>query len=102
MSFDEDIFDSEVELPLREFLFRVDQVCAILDVSVTYARDNLLYFQGRDIGRNRDKIRTINIAPADAKPLWRIPESDFKAWMKMKGIRFTEPKPTILKRRKPR
>lgn len=88
--FQEDSIASEVNLPATEFFFNLDQIAQMLDVSRSNLIANFCFFVGRSTGIQKGRIRTINIAPPDAKPIWRVSETDFKIWLRHKHIRFTQ------------
>ncbi|ANA85926.1 helix-turn-helix DNA binding domain protein [Gordonia phage GourdThymes] len=89
-SFQEDIMTSEVHFPAREFFYTVQQVALMLDCSRSYLEERVLYFAGRSTGSMKGRIRVVNISAPDEKPIWRVSETDFKLWLKTKGIRFSE------------
>ncbi len=77
-------------LPVRPFLYTLDQVATIINVTEqTLRAKGYLFFSGRTPGvQSRDEMLTINIAPATEKPEWRIEERELIRWMKRKGFRF--------------
>lgn len=86
-----DEFQGEVVLPTHVFFYTVEQIGHMLDCSPEHLRYYILYYQGRDYGpKARGKLRAINIATPDDKPIWRISEQDFISWLKSKGITFHE------------
>jgi hypothetical protein len=79
----------EVQLPPRLFLYTMDQVAVILDVTIDQVRQHLAYYEGRSVGRSRkEEIRFRNIAAPDEKPDWRVTEHDLVRWLKFKGYKF--------------
>lgn len=100
-SFSEDEIDSEVNLPAREFMFTVDQIALMLDISKKSLEDEFLFFHGRSVGSRRGRLIAINIATPEMKPVWRVSETSFKVWMRYKGIRFTEQRRVSLKNKAP-
>ena len=89
-SFDEDAINPEVHFPTREFFYTVQQIGLMLDVSREYLEASVLYFWGRSVGSMRGRLKVINVAAPDAKPIWRVAETDFKLWLRYKGIKFSE------------
>ncbi|QDF18277.1 helix-turn-helix DNA binding domain protein [Gordonia phage Dakiti] len=89
-SFQEDIMTSEVHFPAREFFYTVQQVALMLDCSRSYLEERVLYFAGRSTGSLKHRLRVVNISAPEEKPIWRVAETDFKIWLKGKGIRYTE------------
>lgn len=80
----------KVGLPVREFLYTVDQLSVMLEVSERQIYDAYLFYHGRSVGvRPREKMLARDISPPDApKPDWRIAEREFIRWMKLKGFRY--------------
>jgi hypothetical protein len=79
----------EVGLPPRPFLYTLDQIAVLTDLSVETLTTQYLHFEGRSI--NRPKLGMMiarNIAQPDKDPDWRVVEAEFKRWMKHKGFRF--------------
>lgn len=89
-SFDEDLMAPEVNFPSREFFYTLDQVCQMLDVSRDYLTTKVAFFYGRSTGSMRHRLKVVNIAAPDQKPIWRVAETDFKLWLRVKGIKFSE------------
>ncbi len=88
---EEDQLGSEVVLPPLEFLFTLTQIQDMLQVSRDYLVDNILWMRGRSHNSPRGRLQSINIASPGDTPVWRVSETDFKLWMRSKGISFTEP-----------
>lgn len=81
----------EVGLPPRVFLFTLDQIAFMLNISERAVAQTYTYFEGRSIGtRTRDRMIARNIAPDDRAPDWRVAEREFVRWMKLKGFRYYE------------
>lgn len=75
-----------VNLPVRPFLYSLNQVASILSVTVVYFRLNIAYYEGRSIHRQTPHdMRFINIAPEGQKPVWRVAEQELVRWMRIKG-----------------
>lgn len=76
-------------LPLRAFLFTLDQVSEMLAVPVSALRQNYLHFDRKTMGaHNKDKILARNIAPPGADPEWRVAEQELTRWLRRKGFRL--------------
>lgn len=86
----EDAISPDVNLPPREFMYTIEQVAQLLDVSVGFVEKSVCHFYGRSVGSSRGKAITINVALPDQKPVWRISETEFKIWMRYKKIKFTQ------------
>jgi hypothetical protein len=79
-----------VGLPPRPFLYTLDQLAVILDLTET-ALAHHVYFEGRNTGvRRKDLMLARNIAPATEKPEWRVAEREFVRWMRTKGFKAYE------------
>lgn len=79
----------KVGLPVRPFLFTLDQVAALLSLGQGELEDKYIHFWGRSEGRllaNGDRIKAVNIAPSDQAPEWRVSEEDFIRWCLAKDI----------------
>lgn len=76
----------DVGLPVREFMYTVDQIAFLLSVTERYLKENLIHYSGRSLGAcPRDRMEAVNIAPDGEKPEWRIAEKHLKRWMRFKG-----------------
>lgn len=81
----------QVGLPPRPFLYTVDQLAVMLDLTETTIMQKYLYFEGRSTGSRELKLMTArNIAPATEKPEWRVAEREFIRWMRVMGFRHYE------------
>lgn len=81
---------SDIEMPVRIFLYRLDQVAFMLDMPEATLRAKHLYLVGRTAGRrNPHYLVARNVAPPDAvKKDWRIAENELVRWMRVKGFTF--------------
>jgi len=78
-------------IPPRPFLYTLDQISVLLDVGEAALKSGYIFYEGRSIGaRTRDLMIARNIAPANAKPDWRVAERELVRWMKYKGFRYYE------------
>jgi hypothetical protein len=83
--------NKSVGLPPRPFLYTIDQLAVLLDLSEKTVLQNYVYFEGRSIGTRRmNLISARNIAPPDKPAEWRVPEREFIRWMKTKGFKYYE------------
>lgn len=83
----------KVGMPLRPFLWTLDQIAVMLNVEEKTIRHGrgYLYYEGRSTGvRARDLMTARNIAPADQRPDWRVAEREFLRWLKVKGFKVYE------------
>lgn len=78
----------KIGLPMRPFLYTLDQISTVLDIAESKVRSQYIHFEGRSIGvATRDQMIARNIAPADEKPEWRVAEQEFIRWLKRKGFK---------------
>jgi len=79
-----------VGLPVRPFLFSLEQVSVMLDLDVkTMISAGYAHLEGRSIGAaRRDQFIARNIAPPDQKPEWRVAELELIRWLRRKGFRY--------------
>lgn len=80
-----------VEMPLREFLFTLDQIAALLNVSEEYLATQYLFFDGVTMGSSRGKMRARDISPDGQRRDWRVGESQFRIFLQRKGFRVVDP-----------
>jgi hypothetical protein len=83
----------KVGLPMRSFLYTVDQIATILSVSEETVRREYLHYDRRSIGAhspNQMMARNIRPDPRE-RPDWRVAEKELIRWMKRKGFRIHEP-----------
>lgn len=80
-----------VGLPARVFLYTIDQLCVMLNVSEEQIKKSYLWYEGRSTGtKRRDLMVARNIAKPENTPDWRITEREFIRWMKFKGFKHYE------------
>lgn len=78
-------------MPLRPFLYTLDQLSILLDVEESRIRAGYVHFEGRSIGAaTRHKMIARNIAPANEKPEWRVAERELIRFLKFKGFKIYE------------
>lgn len=84
--------EKAVGLPPRAFLYTLDQIGVMLDLSAKYIADQYVYFEGRSIGTKYRKLMVaVNIQQDPEKdPDWRVTEREFIRWMRVKGFRYYE------------
>lgn len=81
----------KVGMPLRPFLWTLDQLAVMLNVEEKTIRGSYVYYEGRSTGvRARDKMTARDIAPEGQRPDWRVAEREFLRWLKVKGFRVYE------------
>lgn len=82
-----------VNLPVRPFLYTLDQVATILNMTEASLKNGgYLFFVNRTPGAPRpDEMKAHNIASGiNARPEWRVEERELVRWMKRKGFRFID------------
>lgn len=77
----------QVDLPVREFLYTLDQMAVMLGVTMTSLRP-FIFCLGADTGvPRRSEMAANNIAPDEERPDWRVTEREFVSWLRRRGIR---------------
>lgn len=78
----------KVGLPVKVFLYTLDQVALMLALDEGYLADRgLVHYLGRSTGTpSRDQLKAKNIMPPDQKPDWRIAEAELIRYCKRRGI----------------
>lgn len=81
----------QIGLPVRTFLFTLDQIATMLEIDINTLKATLIYWDRRSIGPKEARlIIARNIADPRGKPDWRVSEREFIRWMKFKGYKFHE------------
>lgn len=79
----------KVGIPVRLFLFTIDQLATMLAVDEAQIKRSYLHYEGKSVGaRPRDKMWARNVAPEGEKPEWRITERELIRWARMKGFKI--------------
>lgn len=74
-------------LPIRPFLYTLDQIATLVAVRETDLK-YYIFYEGRSIGAPpKDFMRAINIALDGKHPQWRVAEQELCRWLKFKGFR---------------
>lgn len=86
---------TKLGLPPRPFLYTLDQVATILNVTEAYLAEpvnGFVFYVGRMPGQSRpDEVRVVNIQPnPERAPIWRIEERELIRWMKRRGFRYVD------------
>jgi hypothetical protein len=76
-----------IALPVRVFLYTMDQLAALLSVDEETLAARYLYFQGLSAGvrGSRMTARNIEIDPRQP-PRWRVAESEVLIYLRNKGF----------------
>lgn len=83
-------------LPLRVFLYTIDQICTMTSIPEKSLRDDYLYYNGRSLGpRPHHLMLATNVAPPKTKPDWRVSEREFVRWLRFKGFRVYDRSSTM-------
>jgi hypothetical protein len=81
----------DVGLPIRPFLYTLDQVATLLGLEVRVLKDKYIHFDDRSLGvHHRDTLLARNIAPSGETPEWRVAEKEFTRWLRHKRFRIYE------------
>ncbi|MEU4066699.1 hypothetical protein AB0F25_30675 [Streptomyces wedmorensis] len=80
---------ASVGLPVRVFLYTLDQVAMMLTLDENYLKTRgLVYYFGRSTGTpSRDQLQAKNIMPPGGAPDWRIAETELIRWCKRRNIK---------------
>lgn len=74
-------------LPVRVFLYTLDQLAAILNVEEEALRARYLYFQGLSTGTQGVRMVARNIeADPTHPPRWRVAETELLTYLRRKGF----------------
>ncbi|MGE0342519.1 MAG: hypothetical protein AB7O86_05585 [Porticoccaceae bacterium] len=80
-----------IGLPIRPFLYTLDQISTIIAVPVDSLIKRYIYFPYHTIGpHKRDFLMARNIAPVDSPPDWRVMESELIRWLRYRGFTVIE------------
>lgn len=80
-----------VNLPIRPFLYTLDQIAELISTPVRALAEKHVYFDNRSIGAKRPwHIMARNIAGPDDNPEWRVVDRELIRWMKNRGFRYIE------------
>ena len=79
----------KVGLPSLVFMFTIDQIASMLNISEDTVSGVYLYYQGRSTGmKKKHHMVAINIAPEDnEKAVWRVSLEEFRLWLRKMGVR---------------
>lgn len=76
-------------LPLRVFLYTVDQIALMLGTTEVDVKRRYLHYEGREVvPRPHGKMLARNIADDGEKPEWRVAEPELVRWLRYKGFRL--------------
>lgn len=76
-------------LPDIEIMFTLEQIQLFLNLTPS-EKASVIFYDGRGLGiaNRRQGLLAINIAyDPEAKPIWRVSETELARWMKHHGIR---------------
>lgn len=82
----------EVGLPVRPFLYTLDQIAGLLSMSKDTLHRLVIYYEGRSVHRRTpEDLQFINLAKRGVKPeVWRCSEEEFIRWMRFKGFKVRD------------
>ena len=83
--------NEKVGLPIRPFLYTLDQIAGVINVKLDTLAKNYVYYEGRSTGGRYSALLVArNIAPDDMTPEWRVSDREFIRWMRVKGFKYYE------------
>jgi len=83
---------NRVGLPIRPFMYTLDQVADLLGVTQARIKSEYGFFDGIHTGKPAlNKLRFRNISPQEDVKEWRVSEKELIRWLKNKGFRIIEP-----------
>lgn len=78
----------KVGLPNLIFMFTIDQIASMMNISEDTVSGKYLYYQGRSTGvPKKHHMRAVDIAPVDEKAVWRVSLEEFRKWLTRMGFR---------------
>lgn len=78
-----------VGLPVRPFLYTLDQISSLLVVERHDLYKHYIFYEGRSTGfPSKQLIIAHNIAPRELPPDWRVSEKELVRWMRFKGFKY--------------
>lgn len=78
-------------LPPRPFLYTLDQIAGLIQVTETTLAVKYIYFEGRSTGQKLGRhMLARNIALPTEDPEWRVAEMELLRWLRFKGFRIYE------------
>ena len=82
----------DIGLPIREFMYTLDQIAFLLSIEEKNLKQNHLHYDGRSVGPcPKDRLLAVDISPdGAARPEWRVAERHLKRWMRYKGWKAYE------------
>lgn len=81
---------SSVGLPIRPFLYTLDQIAHLLGVDTEryFINNNVVHFEGRSPGTPRtNQMVARNISDSFHSPDWRVSEQEFIRYLKHHGFK---------------
>ena len=82
---------SVVIMPTRPFLFTLDQIGLMLQLSESDLIGRYLFLVGRSSFTVKPfHLRAHNIAPQDAEPEWRVAEFELIRWLEYHGFAYQD------------
>lgn len=80
-----------VGLPPKFFLYTLDQIASMLNLSLDSLKASYVYFEGRSTYLKKSgQLSARNIAPSDKPPAWRVLDTELVRWMRVKGFRYIQ------------
>lgn len=80
---------ASVGLPPVIFLYTLDQIASMLNISEDSVRSRYLYYVGRTPGtKKRHHMEAVNISPPEENADWRVSMNEFIRWLKRMGFKI--------------
>lgn len=77
-----------VDLPIRPFLYTMDQIGTLLGLSLHTLKGSYVYYLGRSTGyKPADLLEAVDISPRGEKPEWRVSEGELVRWLRVHQVR---------------
>lgn len=88
----DDMYKSFLELPLKAFMYTLEQVADMLSIDRVYFKNKFVYYKGRTPRvHTSHELAAVNLAKPAEEPIWRISEDELIRWLKVKRINFSAP-----------
>lgn len=86
------ILDARRGLPRPPFFWTLDQVAAMLGLSLAQLSTGYLWRVGRDTGRyDTTYLRAVNVNPAVSPGEWRVADGEFVRWLHVMDLWIYDP-----------
>ncbi|ADD80839.1 gp053 [Rhodococcus phage ReqiDocB7] len=84
-----DLMADAIELPLKTFMYTVDQIAYMFDISEKHLREKILFYVGREMKKQDPMmLRAINIRGLNEAAEWRVTEEELIRWCRKRKVNF--------------